>query len=270
MLQEAIHDEYVRQTQLAGIAPLELRLCQVNDCSSRYPVAYRTTTVVNSLVMGQLEYRDYSFATDVSLTGIRLAQWNVAEAMRIINDFVAAGRNIQWISVQCPTALATNTDMFEWMDALIKQNEFKHPEKLCLEFPVSLLYEDLAKARLSILDLKLLKVKTMLTDCASDQCPMSRLLKVPVDIVLMTPEMTAFTGSRDKPKVVPTLVEHLKSMRLEVVADGVQDDEQIRALARLECLGYIPADDYSGRGSFGSKSMSASEAILQKEEEELE
>jgi len=262
-----LHAQYVRQTVESGVPPLELRYTAINDCYSKMPVAYRTATFVNSVVMGVLRQEEFSFATNVTETGVRLAKWNILEAVRHLEAFANAGRHVEWISVRCPIALAMNVDLYEWMQAVIAESGLKDPSKLCLEFPQSLLFCKESKARLSVLDMKLLKVRTMLSGVGGVDCPTARLTAIPVDMALLDEATTALTNDRNKPNVVPTMVQYLKSMRVDVIANGVSDDDQIRTLNRAECIGYTTAKDYRGTTEQGARRMTLAQAIEQREEE---
>lgn len=265
--QAALHEQYVRQTVKSGVAPLELRYTAINGCYAKMPFAYRTATFLNSVVMGVVKQEEFSFATNVTETGIRLAKWNILEAGRHLKAFAEAGRHVDWISVRCPIALAMNVDLYEWMIAALREAKIEDPSKLCLEFPQSLLLCKEEKARLSVLDMKLLKVRTLLSGVGGVDCPTARLTAIPVDMVLLDEKTTALTNDRNKPNVVPTMVQYLRSMRTEVIANGVADDDQIRTLNRAECLGYTTANRYKGTTEPGARRMTLAQAIAQREEE---
>lgn len=259
------HDELVQMTIAAGVPPLALRYCAVRDCSAKAPFAYRTSTAVNSILLGRLTPNEYTFVTDRSETGIRLAEWNIREAIREIRRFEAAGRHISFLSVRCSALLAAKEDLYERVGKILSEESCTDPAKVCLEFPQSLLFSDKPEIRKSVLDMKLLGVKTMMSGCAAKDCPTAKLTEVPVDMVLLDPGMTALTNDRDKPLVLPSLVQYLRSMRLDVIAEGVTDDEQIRSLSRLDCIGYIPSRGYEGTVEYSSPVMPIEEALLQKE-----
>ncbi len=259
----------VKKTVNSGVRPIVLRYSQINGTDTNLPIAYRTQTYIRSNTLGVLTPLEYTQSCDGVESGLRLAEWNVVEAMRQITALVKKGRQVEWVSVRCPSELAVKVEMYTWMRRLIAREHFKYPEKLCIEFPVSLLSERTELARLSVLDMKLLGVKTMLVDCAADNCPMSRLVQIPVDFVLITPEVTALAGSRNKPEVFPTLVSYLRSMRTAVYADGVQKDSQITTLLRSDCAGYAVSADYKGKKAlpFG-RNMSFKTAAAQKDTED--
>lgn len=270
-LMQAIRMRYyknrVSKTVDSGVLPLKLRYCQVNSCDGKLPIAYRTSTFVRSMSLGYISPRDYQTACETTDVGLRMAEWNVVQAMKHITRFVESGREIQWISVHCPSKIVETVDLYKWMKRLIKENDFQYPDKLCLEFGVSLLNRKTEPARLAVLDMKLLGVKTMLVGCASGNCPIARLVQIPVDMVMLAPSVTQWTGSRNKPQVVPSLISYLKSMRTEIYADGVLNDDQILLLSRYECVGYITAPVYRGQYST-NRNMGAKTALLQNDAEE--
>lgn len=258
--------QYVKDTKESGIPPLELIYCPINDCYSKTPYAYRTATRINSVVKGRLEQKDFQFATDLTETGVRLAKWNVLQAINDLREFEKQKRKIEFISVRVPAGLARNVALYDWMQEILQTTKYEHPEKICLEFPETLLKGTPDKVRMSILDMKLLKVRTSMSGCASDTCPTFKLAEVPVDIVLLDPKATAFTEDRNKPQLVSSLVAYLRSMRLEVIAEDVKKEDHIRTLGRMEVSGYIAAEDYEGRTEHGGHVMTLQEAISLAEE----
>ena len=244
-----VYKHRVSKTLDAGVLPLVLRYHQINSCDSRATIAYRTETVVRSTSLGYLTPREYGHACENSEVGFRMTEWSIVEAMKHITRFVESGRDVQWVSVRCPSSMVEKVDFYKWIKRLIKDNNFRYPSKLCLEFDTSLLARKTEPARLTILDMKLLGVKTLLVGCADAECPVARLVQIPVDMVMLAPSVTKWTGSRNKPDVVPSIVPYLKSMRAEVYAAGVQNDDQIRLLNRLDCVGYTTATSYKGNYS---------------------
>lgn len=251
----------------AGVAPLEMRFSQINACYRRLPIAYRSYTYVNSVIEGVIPPEKYSFASDGTDRGIRLAKWNISQAIRAIRSFEAQGRRVDFVTARCPASLCLEDDLYEWLRAFLEEKDFHQPEKLCLEFSQSLLYEDEEKVRASILGLKLLKVRSLMTGCGEKDCPLSSLIRIPVDTVLLAPWLTALTDSRSKGTSIAALIAFLRSLGIEVIGDGVQNDAQISALGRAEAYGYIPSSGYQGLAEHGRLRMTLEEAVAQKEEE---
>lgn len=259
-------NEYVRMSVESGVKPLELRYTSINACYSKMPIAYRTITRINSVTAGVLTPTDYAVTTEATREGMELACWSIGEAMRHLRAFEKAGRHIAYIAVRCPVALAANGRLEETMKRLLNENGCNHPEQICLEFPASLLHHPTETLRTAMLDMKLMKVKTMMSGCGGSDCPMANLLAVPVDRVLLTPAMTHLAGSRDYPAVLPALLQYLRSMRVEVLAEGVENDSQIQILNRTDCAGYIAAENYAGSAGRSRFDMTPERAVAEKEE----
>ncbi len=262
-----LYKHRVEKTLDSGVLPLVLRYHQINACDTRLPVAYRTQTVVRSTALGYLTPSTYQHVFETTDMGFRLAEWNVIEAMKHITKFMESGRELQWISVRCPSRMVEYVDFYKWMKRLIKENNFRHPTKLCLEFGTSLLYQKTEPARLAVLDMKLLGVKTMLVGCADTNCPTARLVQIPVDLVMLAPSATKWVGSRNKPQLIPTLIPYLKSMRADVYADGVLNYDQISLLNRFECSGYATSLSYEGKYAT-EHDMGVRTALAQKDTED--
>lgn len=261
--------DYVGMTISSGIVPLEMRFSQINSCYRKLPVAYRSHTYINSVTMGVISPERYSFATDGTDRGIRLAEWNIVKAMETVKKLTSLGRNIEFVTARCPAKLLSEKDMFEWMKKLMQDNDFHTPEKLCLEFPQSLLFEDEEKMRMSVLNLKLLKVKTMMSGCGANDSPITRLIAVPVDYVLLDPTMTALVDSRNNGNAILSLIGYLRSMHIDVIGEGAVNENQIQAMSRNDCFGYIPSPNFEGKIKHGSLVMTFEEAAAQKETEDM-
>ena len=265
--EEALASPYLQETLRSGVAPLEMRFSQINSCFRRLPVAYRSHTFINSVIEGVIPPEKYSFAADGTDRGIKLCKWNIRQAIRAIRSFEARGRKVDFVTARCPAALCLEEDLYEWMRAFLEEEDFHQPEKLCLEFSQSLLFENEEKVRASILGMKLLKVKTLMTGCGEKDCPVSSLIQIPVDYVLLAPWLTALMDSRGKSTSVSALVAYFRRLEIQVIGEGVQNDPQISALSRADCYGYIPSSGHQGVAVHGRLRMTLEEAVAQKEEE---
>ncbi len=257
---------YVDMAVHSGVAPIEVRYSGIYDCYNKTPIAYKSFTYINSVIDGVIPPEKYCFAADGTDTGIKLAERNIINAMKMIDRLENAGRNVRFVTARCPAVLAERDDMYEFVHSLIKRQDFHKPEKLCLEFPQSLLYGDKEKVRVGMLNMKLLKVMTMMTGCGEDDCPVTPLMNIPVDSVLLSPAITSLTDSRTGSSNAAAFITLIKDFDIKIYADGVCGDEQITSLLRLDCSGYIPSPGYKGVAVHGKLRMTADEAEAEKEE----
>lgn len=267
--EEQADAKFVKMTLDSGVAPLEIRYSQINSCYRKLPVAYRSYTYINSMLEGVISPEKYSFAADETETGERLARYNIKAAMDAVERFAAEGRKIDFVSVRISPRMALDNNFYETVKSIFDKSGFETPEKICLEFPRTVLYEDEEKVRAAILSMKLLKVKTMMSGCGEKDSPITPLLNLPFDYLILSPFLTALSDSRDKGTEIAALISFLRGLPSGIIADGVYNDDQILALSRTDCFGYIPSSGYKGSVSHGRLRMPIEEAIAQKEEEEF-
>ena len=115
--------------------------------------------------------------------------------------------------------------------------------------------------------MKALKVKTLMTGCGETDCPIASLIRVPVDYAILAPWLTALADSRGKSASVAALTAFIRSLDIQVIGDGVQNDAQISALSRADSYGYIPSSGYQGTVEHGKLRMTLTEVLeLMREE----
>lgn len=227
----------LREALSSELEPITVYKQPVFPCNgSPDPVAYRTETVLNSTLVGRLTPEDYQSTADKSKRGILLADRTLYSVCRAISLLPENETRIKWFSLYCPVSMITGTDLVETLGKLFGGDKEKL-KKLMLEFPVSALYEDSEKLRGTLLDMKLLGVKSALAGYGTEFCPMMRLASFPFDYVILDPEVRELM-SRDA-KAAETLIAYARSLRIEVVVTGVENGEQeAPSYYRADCFGY--------------------------------
>ncbi len=251
--------DYVRMTVDTGVSPLEMRFSQINSARTKEPVALLSHTFVNSVLTGVLSPEQYVFAADEASVSSRLFAWNLRRAAQTVLDCEDNGLEVSFVTARCSSRVAASEDMFELVKSILSEANFSSPEKLCVEFPVSLLYEDVEKARVSLLNLKLLNVRSLISGVGGPDCPLTSLIDLPADMVLLSPGVTSMAGTRAKGAAFLSIVSFLRSLPVEVISDGVFNDIQITVLGRSDCYGYVPSSGYRGNVSHGSLRMTPAE-----------
>ena len=261
--------EYLEMTIQSCVLPLEMRFSQINGCYRKTPVAYRSFTYINSVVEGVIPPEKYSYAADATERGERLTKWNIGDAIKAVKAFEEKGRNVDFVTARVTPKIVDQVDFYGYLKAILDENGFDKPEKLCLEFPRTVLYEDREKVRMALLSMKLLKVKSLLAGCGERDSALTPLFELPFDFVLLAPWMAPYTEDRNRQQAMEALLTFLRSLKCDVIADGVKNDKQITVFARADCYGYIPSAVYSGEVEHGRLRMPLDEALLQSEEEEV-
>lgn len=260
--------DYVKMTLNSGILPLEMRFGGIYNCYSKMPKAYITYTYVNSVIEGVIPPEKYTYALDLSDRGLEVAKWNIRTAIRTLKRFKEANRNVRFITARVPAKILLVEDLYTYIKRILVQEEFNEPEKLCLEIPRTMLFEDEEKVRLSLLNLKILKVKTLMSGFGEKDSPITMLTNLPVDYVLLAPWLTSKLGDKDHNNQLQALINFARASDIEIIGFGVINDDQINILSREEAFGFVPSPRYSGSQGYVKLRMTEQEAILEEEGED--
>ncbi len=252
-------NDYVKLSLESGIPPLELRYFPVENVESGLPIAYRTSVVINSVLLGTLSEKDYAPVCDFRPSGLQLFKHHLQHVIAALKQFQKAQHNVQFLSVRCPAEIvdSANVNLFDEVSEVLKKNPNVLPQQLCIEFPAELLQKDAKRANTMLLDMKVLGVRTMLTDCAKDDFPLAKLVEITPNLVVLHPQATKWAGSRNKPSLVPSLVAYVASMGVDVIAQG--EESQRYHLRNTECVGFVQTTP---------QALSLSQALQQKAVEE--
>lgn len=255
-LEAKVFNEYVSQSIDSGVKPLELRFFPIIDFEQGFPLAYRTEMLIHSIILGEMPEKTYTYVSDYRECGEELFKRTILHIIRASEKFNKKNRNVQFFTMRCPAELIGRIDFYKTLREILKENKTFNPEKLCLEFPASILSKNEEQARTAILDIKALKIKTSIIGCGEKEFPLSKMVEVTPDMVVIDPSATILAGDRNKPGLLSSMVAYIKSMGIEAIAEG---EENSRKLMRgTECIGFIQTN---------SDSLSFKEALEQKEEE---
>jgi EAL domain-containing protein (putative c-di-GMP-specific phosphodiesterase class I) len=266
--QKTTLEKYLEMTINSCVLPLEMRFSQINGCYRKVPIAYRTFTYLNSVLEGTIPPEKYAYAADETDRGIRLSKWNIKEAIKAINSLKEFERKAEFVTCRVSPQIVREVDFYTFIKDILDECSFTDNEKLCLEFPKTVLYEDPEKTRMAVLSLKLLKVKSMISGCGDKDNPVSPLFDLPFDFVIVSPQLIAMLDNKGKQPTIEAFLNLLRTNGSDVIADGVRNDKQITILNRADCFGYIPSPSYKGEINHGLLRMSLDEATLQSDEEE--
>ena len=258
--------DYLEMTIQSCVLPLEMRFSQINSPYRKVPRAYRSYTFINSVIEGVIPPEKYSFAADQTERGVRLTKWNIAGAIGAVREFEKAGRHVDFVTARVSPQIVREADFYGYIKEILDEHGFTEPDKLCLEFPKTVLFEDAEQTRMALLGLKLLKVKSALSGCGDRDSALTPIFNLPFDYVILASWLSAMASDRTKVTSFESLLGFFRGLEIGVIADGVANDAQIRVLSRFDCYGYIPSSGYHGDVEHGRLRMPLNEAVLQEEE----
>ncbi|MGI9222721.1 MAG: EAL domain-containing protein [Woeseiaceae bacterium] len=176
--------------------------------------------------------------------------------LRDVCGEVAAWRNAgEWsvpVSVNISAHQLRNADLVSLVKQILLQQSIDQ-KLINLELTETALLEDLTAARPVLTDLNAYGVGIHIDDFGTGYSSLSYLAQLPVQSLKIDQSFIAnLTESGTNTRVVQAIVALGKAMGLEVVAEGVETDQQYAILRRLECdmvQGYfiakpMPADEF--------------------------
>ena len=260
--------DYLEMTIQSCVLPLEMRFSQINGTYRRYPRAYRSYTFINSVIEGVIPPEKYSFAADQTERGARLTKWNIKEAAAAIDAFERAGRHIEFVTARVSPQIVKEVDFFKFIKDILDECDLIDNSKLCLEFPKTALYENREELRTAVLSLKLLKVRSALSNFGDRDSAVTPLFEIPFDFVILAPWLIENVNDKNKELPFENLLGFIHGLGTGVIVDGVKSDDQLTILSRYDTFGYIPSPAYEGEVVHGRLRMPLDEAKLQEEEAE--
>lgn len=250
-------EDYVKMTKKSGIAPIELKFYPIVTIDEAKPIAYRSTTVINSVILGTMEEKDYTYVSDIKDCGVELFKHNIMHVIKAYSRFVEEGRDIQFISTRCPATFSENQSIYDILVEVLDKYPSFDRSKLCIEFTQDLVERDEEKVVTTIKDIRYLKVKSAIVGGGKKDFLLSKLSIIQPDFLILDEEATTQAGSRDKPLMIPALISYVKAMDITTFAEG--KDEYRAYLRATECKGFI--NKYE-------KPVSLDEAVIYRGEEE--
>jgi diguanylate cyclase (GGDEF)-like protein len=117
------------------------------------------------------------------------------------------------------------------------------PSSLCLELTESVLLEDVDRHMRTLLELRALGVRLAIDDFGTGFSSLTYLKRFPVDVVKIDRSFVAGLGTdASDTAIVRSVVDLAHALSLQVVAEGVEQPEQLEALRSLGCdlaQGYL-------------------------------
>ncbi len=123
------------------------------------------------------------------------------------------------------------------------------PHTPTLEMTESIPMEDVEATIRALQALHELGVRLAIDDFGTGYSSLSYLRKFPFDSIKIDRSFVGGLGTAEGEPLVATILQMAESLKLEVVAEGIERPEQLAELKRLQCKG--------GQGFYFSKPISA-------------
>lgn len=183
-----------------------------------------------------------------------LGWWNLRKACQQISTWNASrnGNPPLTMSVNLSVKQFLQPNLVAEVDKLLCETRLP-PNTLKLEITESAVMEDPSAAIEMLSQIKALGVQLSIDDFGTGYSSLSYLHRFPLDTVKIDGSFTKeISQGGDSAEIVRTILPMANSLRLNVVAEGVETAEQLEVLRKLRC-------EY-GQGYYFSKPVAANEA----------
>jgi EAL domain-containing protein (putative c-di-GMP-specific phosphodiesterase class I) len=165
---------------------------------------------------------------------VPIGGWMLEEACREAASWSGNGK-APAVSVNLSARQLSRIDLVESVDAALRESGLD-PDRLWLEITESVLMEDADATVVALERLRALGVHLSVDDFGTGYSSLAYLRRFPVDALKVDRSFVAGLGrDPEDSAIVEAVVSMAHSLRLSVVAEGVETDEQLARLRDLGC-----------------------------------
>ncbi|MCG6985465.1 MAG: EAL domain-containing protein [Thiocapsa sp.] len=166
---------------------------------------------------------------------VDIGQWVLGEACRQFKEWLVRGLQVPTLSVSISEPELTRIDLVPGVARLLRTTGLD-PKHLELELGESLLFKHREQAREAFNGLHRLGVRLTLSEVGTSWLAPAVLRRLPVNrLKIHRAFVEAMTDSDDDLAVVQALISMAQALDLDIVADGVRNDQQRLTLLNMGC-----------------------------------
>ena len=164
---------------------------------------------------------------------VDIGRWVLAEATRQAAEWVAAGHDI--ITRVNLSARQLRAAVVEEVESALAEAGLP-PERLCLELTETAIMDDVQESTRILARFRDLGVQIAIDDFGTGFSSLAYLKRFPVDILKIDRTFVDGVGvDPDDTAIVRSVIGLARTLRLDVVAEGIEDAAQVSELLRLGC-----------------------------------
>jgi diguanylate cyclase (GGDEF)-like protein len=235
----------IRQKQIEVWYQPKLCLQEGGICGAEALVRWRHPE------LGFLFPDDFIPAAEQAGSIIHLTRYVLAEAVEQCREWADKGFDLH-MSVNLSVRDLLDEYLPYHVLQILKENDVK-PEQITLEVTESSIMEDVSRAVLVLECLRDIGVRISMDDFGTGHSSLAQLRNIPLHELKIDKSfvMTILDDAKNE-AIVRTTIDLAHSLKLEVVAEGVEDEATMRRVASLGCeqaQGYylskpVPADEF--------------------------
>jgi diguanylate cyclase (GGDEF)-like protein/PAS domain S-box-containing protein len=170
---------------------------------------------------------------------LSIGEWVLYNACKQLKSWEPHPNTVDWtIAVNVSAKQFHQIDFVENVSKILLQTGI-NPMRLKLELTESLVLQNIGDAIEKMSALRLLGVQFSLDDFGTGHSSLSALKKLPIDELKIDKSFIHdISTNQNDAIIVGTIIAMAKSLRLDIVAEGVETEEQFRCLKEIGCPAY--------------------------------
>ncbi len=184
---------------------------------------------------------------------ISMGDWVIKQALQDLQFWRQRGLNIARLAINLSARQLFHNQTLETVEESLSE-EPDSAKALELEITESGVMQDPEQAVLTLNAFKELGVSVAIDDFGTGYSSLSYLKRFPIDVLKIDRSFVRdITVDEDDASIVRTILAMARALNLRVVAEGVENEEQLKRLAALGCS--------EGQGYYYARPMSAGDLL---------
>lgn len=139
-----------------------------------------------------------------------------------------------WVSVNLSTRQLLEPDLVERVQETLIESGLE-PASLMLEITEGSLMQGITETAVKLRGLKELGVRLAIDDFGTGSSSLSYLRQFPIDLLKIDKSFVDEVGTSDGPLLVQAIVDIARTLRVETIAEGIEEEEQLAGLREVGC-----------------------------------
>ena len=203
-------------------------------------------TEICSLVSGHLPPALYEPITDRTKTGISLLRRMVQKAEGLFRDEPILGMEHIRMYLHAPEALLFADDPYAELSGLPGRDGRGQVRPVVLTFESSVLSRPVKQVADGFSSIRAAGFPVAVRGFGAEDFPTGALMEATPDVVFVHPSLSAHLSGGLRAEAAVAMLHFAAGLGIGIIAEGVCDDAQIRALYAADCIGYLPTKEYNG------------------------
>lgn len=222
----------------AGITPFELQYYPMVSLHRILTPSYLLRLQINHPQHGALLPEQYQAIANRDIRSVRLFRKLLQLSIHDLNLFMDRNEPVNLI-LPVPKRLLPKGELLGYLKEIPRFSS-RYADMLTLAFGPDLLLEDTEPTVMALQALKAAGVHLMMTDFGSSYCPIYRILELPFDSVVLTPEVAKEFDTLDS-IVLKNLISFLHDLHMEIHTEGLWTEEHFRNAQLYGVVSYRAA-----------------------------